>query len=160
MVAYVAVALIDAGEPAETVHCKTYDIVAASLPPDRFAELTQSSAYREAVAADAARFAAQLPFYEVKPVYPAMMSLLYRAGMNLVTASVVISAGSHAGICLLLYLWIAAGCSPPERQSRRPPFCRVRSLLTPRPFCSRRKANPGMSSSPSGARPLVEREMC
>ena len=112
MVAYVAVALIDAGEPAETVHRKTYDIVAAALPPDRFAELTQSNAYREAVAADAARFAAQLPFYTVKPVYPAVMSVLYRAGMNPVTASVAVSAAGYAGICLLLYVWTARWLRP------------------------------------------------
>jgi hypothetical protein len=112
MVAYVAVALIDAGEPAETVHRKTYDIVAASLPPDRFAELTQSNARRVAVAADAARFAAQLPFYTVKPVYPAVMSLLYRAGMYPVTASVAVSAAGYAGICLLLYVWTARWLRP------------------------------------------------
>jgi hypothetical protein len=112
MVAYVAVALIDAGEPAETVHRKTYDIVAASLPPDNFAELTQQGTYRRAVAADAALFAAQLPFYSVKPVYPAVMSLLYRAGMNPVTASVAISAAGYAGICVLLYLWTARWLRP------------------------------------------------
>ena len=51
------------------------------------------------VANDLKIFADQLPFYTVKPVYPALMSLLYRVGVNPVTASIAISATAYAAIC-------------------------------------------------------------
>ena len=40
------------------------------------------------VAHDSKIFADQLPFYTVKPVYPALMSLFVRAGVNPVTATI------------------------------------------------------------------------
>ncbi len=107
MIAYVAVALEDAGEPAEDVHRHTYAIVESMVPPDRYKDLTDASDYRRMVAGDAARFAEQLPFYAVKPAYPGLISLLYRFGINPVSGSLVVSAASYAGICILLYLWMS-----------------------------------------------------
>jgi hypothetical protein len=112
MVAYVAVALIDQGEPVDRVHDETYAIVENAVPSATYADLTASSEYRRIVAGDAARFVEQLPFYSVKPVYPWLMSLLHRAGIGLVAASVALSAAAYAGICLLLYAWIARRMRP------------------------------------------------
>jgi hypothetical protein len=112
MIAYIAVALVDAGEPAATVHDKTYDIVKTHIPKEHFATLTEQGDYRKLVAADAARFQDQLPFYSVKPVYPALMSILNRLGVDLVTASVAISAAAYAGIFFLLYIWISRWLRP------------------------------------------------
>lgn len=112
MVAYVAVALLDEGVPADRVHEMTYDVVKEAVPQAAYADLTERNDYCRLVAGDAARFAEQLPFYTVKPVYPFLMSLLHRAGVGLVAASVAISAAAYAGICLLLYLWVARWLRP------------------------------------------------
>jgi len=118
LVPYVAVALIDAGEPSDGVREKTYAIVKQSVPPEAFEFLSGGSEYKKppynlgpdyryTVAHDSKIFADQLPFYTVKPVYPALIALLYKAGVNPVTASIAISAAAYAAICLLLYIWIS-----------------------------------------------------
>ena len=120
MLAYMAVALSDAGAPADTVHEKTYSIVRASLPPDQVRYLTEGGIspgenvpeYRKKVANDPVAFAAQLPFYSVKPTYPALMSVLYSLGVNLVTSGILISATAYVGLCLLLYLWFSQWLKP------------------------------------------------
>ena len=68
--------------------------------------------YRYMVAHDLKIFADQLPFYTVKPVYPALMSLFVRAGVNPVTATMIISGAAYAAICLLLYVWISRWINP------------------------------------------------
>ena len=57
-------------------------------------------------------FANQLPFYTVKPVYPALMSLFVRAEINPVTATMIISGAAYAAICFLLYVWISRWLNP------------------------------------------------
>lgn len=112
MVAYVAVALLDEGTAADRVHDVTYDLAKQAEPAAAYADLTDGNDYRRLVAGDAARFAEQLPFYTVKPVYPWLMSLLHRAGIELVAASVAIAAAAYAGISLLLYIWLVRWLKP------------------------------------------------
>jgi len=89
MIAYIAVALMDIGVPAATVHQKTYDAL-MDVPEKARKPLLESGEYRINVAKDPLKFRAQLPFYSVKPLYPALMSILYRAGIGLVTASIIV----------------------------------------------------------------------
>ena len=123
MIPYVAIALLDAGQPADTLREKTYDIVKKSTPIERHEFLLGGSNYnkdtyirgadyRYMVARDLKIFADQLPFYTVKPVYPALMSLFVRAGVNPVTATMIISGAAYAAICFLLYVWISQWLIP------------------------------------------------
>ena len=123
MIPYVAIALLDAGQPADTLREKTYDIIKESTPVERHEFLLGGSNYKKdtyirgadyryMVARDSKIFANQLPFYTVKPVYPALMSLFVRAGVNPVTATMVISGAAYAAICLLLYVWISRWLNP------------------------------------------------
>jgi len=123
MIPYVAVALLDAGQPADSLRETTYDIIKNSTAAEAHEFLLGGSKYKKdtynrgadyryMVANDSNIFADQLPFYTVKPVYPALMSVLYRVGVNPVRASIAISATAYAAICLLLYVWISQWLNP------------------------------------------------
>src|SRR4029078_5808814 len=123
IIPYVAVALRDAGHPADTLRQQTYEIMERSSPREAHEFLfggsiykkdtyNRGADYRYMVANDSKIFADQLPLYTVKPVYPALMSLLYRVGVNPVRASIAISATAYAAICLLLYVWISQWLNP------------------------------------------------
>jgi len=123
MIPYVAIALLDAGQPADTLREKTYEIIKNSTAEEAHEFLfggskykkdayNRGADYRYMVANDSKIFSDQLPFYTVKPVYPALMSLLYRIGLDPVRASIAISATAYAAICLLLYVWITQWLNP------------------------------------------------
>jgi hypothetical protein len=75
MVAYIAVALIDSGQPADTAYRASHEAIARSVPP-AVAELLKDTRNEHLIAADETRFAALLPFFTVKPVYPARLAFL------------------------------------------------------------------------------------
>ena len=123
MIPYVAIALLDAGHPADSLRQKTYEIMERGSPVSAHEFLFGGSEYKKdtynrgadfryMVAHDSKIFADILPFYVVKPVYPALMSLLVRAGVSPVTATMIISGASYAAICLLLYVWISRWINP------------------------------------------------
>lgn len=106
MVAYVAVALINSGQPADTAYRATYEAIGRSVPP-AIVERLKDTRNEHLIAADETRFAALLPFFTVKPAYPALIAVLHGMGVDLVAASVAVSAASYALICFLLYVWIS-----------------------------------------------------
>jgi len=123
LIPYVAVALLDAGQPADSVRQKTYEIIERSTPPDSHEFLFGGSEYKQdtynrgadyryMVAHDSKIFADQLPLYTVKPAYPALMSLLVRARVNPVTAAYLISGVAYAAICFLFYVWFSRWLNP------------------------------------------------
>src|SRR5262245_4527761 len=123
IIPYVAVALLDAGQHADGLRQKTYEIIERSTPSEAHEFLLGSeykkdthnrgADYRYTVARDSKVFADQLPLYTVKPAYPALMSLLVRFGANPVTATMVVSGAGYAAICFLLYVWISRWINPP-----------------------------------------------
>jgi hypothetical protein len=106
MLGYIAVALADAGTPPSKIHDMTYASL-DSVPKQARDELIEDGGYRSHVAHDAERFMDQLPFYSAKPLYPWLISLLYRAGVQLPTATVTVSTVSCALILILLFLWFS-----------------------------------------------------
>ena len=115
IIPYVAVALRDAGHPADTLRQQTYEIMERSSPREAHEFLfggsefkkdtyNRETDYRYMVANISKIFADQLPLYTVKPAYPALMSLLVRAGLDPVTATMVVSGAAYAAICLSLCL--------------------------------------------------------
>lgn len=106
MLGYIAVALVDAGTPTSKIHDMTYASM-NSIPKRARDALIEDGGYRSHVARDAERFMDELPFYSVKPLYPWLISLLYRAGAQLPMATVIVSAISYALIPILLFLWFS-----------------------------------------------------
>ena len=114
--AYVAVALRDAGMPADQIHSTTYKIMQDFLPPAYWDLLIGHGSvdpeYRQAVAANASAFSAQLPFYSVKPVYPALMAALYVAGAGMIASAMVITSAAYFGFGVLVYVWFRRWMPP------------------------------------------------
>jgi hypothetical protein len=116
MIAYMAIALRDAGTPVARIHDEAYAALDASLPQDQLDELRGRGSvdpeFRQAVAADSDSFQAQLPFFSVKPVYPALMAVLHGAGLGLIASGLAVSAAAYFGIGMLLYVWFARWMTP------------------------------------------------
>jgi hypothetical protein len=112
MIAYMAVALIDEGASAAAAHDEVYKVAAETVPATAFRNLTQSTPHLILDYRDPDRFAMVLPFYTVKPLYPALMALLHKAGVNLVAASLVVTATFYVATCLLLFFWISRWVGP------------------------------------------------
>lgn len=122
--AYVAIALEHAGIPRDQLHAVTfglfhdyapqgaYDAMTGNLTEGALAASTGTTAlgdlaFREEMANSSDKFLAQLPFFEVKPVYPALMTILYEFGINPITAGMIISVAAFFGIGMVLFFWFA-----------------------------------------------------
>jgi len=119
MFPYMTIALMDSGESLEVAHHHVYEAVRARVPPAVFHELTDKFSidksdriYRAQAALDPAKFAETLPFYAVKPVYPALIAGLYEAGVDLVIAPRILAGLGYLLSCLLIYIWIQKWMAP------------------------------------------------
>lgn len=121
LIAYVAAAKrIETSDPAE-IHRFVYEELRQSVPPDVYAERVSGNEYQAAVAADPETLAEQLRFYRFRPVYAWAVYLFYRAGVDMVFASHLVSGLSvFLGICLLYLL---------GRRRLAPPFLYTLPIL-------------------------------
>ena len=114
--AYVAVALRDAGMPADQIHSATFKIMQDFLPPAYWDLLTGHGGvdpeFRQAVATNANAFMAQLPFFSVKPVYPVLMAALYKVGAGMITSAMAIVSAAYFGFGVLVYVWFRRWMPP------------------------------------------------
>jgi hypothetical protein len=106
MLAYVGVAKIMQGETVSEAHAHTYAEARATLPDSVYSLLATSDAYRATVAADTQSFREQLPFYTVKPAYPALIAVFESQGINGIQASVLISRLSVALLSVVCCIWL------------------------------------------------------
>ena len=99
IIGYVGVAYSFVEDKAELVHTKTYSEIKENVPSSQYSLLigqgSGSKLYKSAVARNPENFVQQLPFYSVKPLYPTLMLLLKWLGIDLVSASVLISQTSY-----------------------------------------------------------------
>ncbi len=114
MLPYMAIALMDAGDTIDAAHHKVYDAIQVDTPAATYDELTTGKVktteyaprYRRDATFNFNKFAASLPFYAVKPVYPALISLLYLRGVDLVVAAGIIAGIGYLASCLVVYVWL------------------------------------------------------
>jgi hypothetical protein len=129
VVGYVASAKSFDGSDAAALQAFTYAELRGVLPPDLYEDIARAknigtgrgAAYRHAVSSDAAAFAEQLPYYQIRPLYTGLIYLLYRTGVDIEFATHAISGIGVAAGLLLLYLLAGARLSPPFA-SLLPPF--------------------------------------
>jgi hypothetical protein len=114
MLPYMAIALTDTGETIETAHDRVYDMIRNEVTPATYEDLTLNfdPQYRQSAAVDAHKFAESLPFYTVKPLYPALLSLLYLAGVDLTSAPGLLSGFGYVMSCLVVFAWIGRWLQP------------------------------------------------
>lgn len=129
MIAYIAVTLEMTGTPSDQLHDKAYSIVKDRIPPAAYDSLTgkvtpesiaatskttvlADSEFRQSVASDSGKFAQQLPFFSVKPVYPALMAIPYLLGTNPIEGGLIVSALAFFGIGMVFYCWFRPWMPP------------------------------------------------
>ena len=115
LIDYVGAALADTGLAGDELHARTYAVLRETLPADDYRLLTENSPYLHDMAADAESFRQNLPFFLVKPLYPSLMSVLARLGVDLPSAALVISIAAGALLGLVTYVWLAAYAPVPYR---------------------------------------------
>lgn len=115
LVVYVGAAVSYEGGDAATIHKATWDEIRQRVSPEKYALLSGESighGFRIAVANDPESFIQQIPLAAVKPLYPVLMYAVGQFGVNLLTASVLISASAYCLIGLLCFIWLRKHYSP------------------------------------------------
>jgi hypothetical protein len=127
--AYVAIALEYEGTPREQVHERTFaifqdhapkgamDALTGNLTQEALASVTGTTAigdfdFRKELATNSDKFLAQLPFFAIKPMYPALMALVNLFGVDLITSGMIISVLAYVGIGMVFYLWFVEWMPP------------------------------------------------
>jgi hypothetical protein len=113
LIAYMGVVNTQVEQTPEAAHAVTFAELRERLPPAHYNGLTGQNtrapgfpAFKSAISTNPDYFAQQLPFYSVKPLYPMLMYLLSRLGMDLVTASVFISKAAYLLLGAVLFYWL------------------------------------------------------
>jgi hypothetical protein len=105
---YTALALATSSDPV-SLQAEAYRAVDSQVP-EQVARLLTSSGpdpdYRRDMATNPWHFAEQLPFYSVKPLYVLALTGLHRAGLRILMATRLLSAGSFAVLGIILFLWL------------------------------------------------------
>jgi hypothetical protein len=86
------------------IHKNTFDALKNKVDAKTYIQLTTGSEYREAMATCAKCFMEQLPFYRIKALYVLMVYVLYKTGVNVVSATVLVSAISYILINLICFI--------------------------------------------------------
>jgi hypothetical protein len=110
---YVAVAKSYVIDSPVDLHRETYALAEARVPPAAYRNLTTADPpYRATMARDPESFGQVLPFYRVKPLYPFLLHVFDRAGVDPVLAGVWLSRLAYVAIALLLGWWCARRLPP------------------------------------------------
>jgi hypothetical protein len=89
----------------KAIHSFTFEQLRISVSEAKYNELTAKDYYRKTISLDPTAFAEQLPFYQIRPVYTACIYLLYKAGINIVYATHLISGVAvFIGTMFLYYM--------------------------------------------------------
>ncbi len=105
MIAYAACARSFQVHDREVLHATTYAELERSVPADTYRVLT-SGPYRQTVSEDAEAFAQQLPFYQIRILYNALVFLLATTGVSVFLATHLVSAlAAIAGLWVVLLVF-------------------------------------------------------
>lgn len=111
LVPYVACALEGRFSDSEDLRAATFAEVRRGVPLSRFRVLTTGGYFGD-VFHDPEALEEQLPFYRIKPAYVMLLRLVARAGMPLVTATLVVSVAASALFALLVLYWLRRHFAP------------------------------------------------
>ncbi len=144
IVDYVATAYSWQGLSGQALSDATYGDLRAYLTPVQDNDVTGAgdpsvsrNAYLHTMATDPVSLQQQIPFYAVKPLYPALMLALHAVGVPLPLSTVLISVLAYAGLGLLVFAWMARRRGPLAALAlaglivASPPFAVLASLSTP-----------------------------
>lgn len=110
MVPYIGVAQSYISADKKEIHRNTYDQIQKNLSKEQFNQIIGADQptpnYRSLVYENKEYFSQQLPFYSVKPLYPALILALKSIGVNFVSASVWVSRISFLLCMLVILIWL------------------------------------------------------
>lgn len=105
-VLYAAAARQFLGENPHDVHLQTYRDLERVAPQDARYAIARGSEYRTTLSTDVAALRIQLPFYENKPLYVAIVAALVAAGANSIKATFWVSAVAYGAFAAALLISI------------------------------------------------------
>lgn len=109
LLSYIGTALHFSGLAEDQLHNLTYGAVETHAPKKLFHSLVAGSpdaAWKEALYRDPALFKQTIPYFAVKPFYPALILLLHRLGVGLVEATLTLSITGYLATSAILLLWL------------------------------------------------------
>lgn len=107
IIPYNVLALIWDGQTIQEAHAAIYGALREAAPPTQMRLLAPPTyPFRWEASTSPEMFAQQLPFYGVKPLYPAAIWLLYQTGMSPLLASAVVSGAFYVGCIVVAVLWL------------------------------------------------------
>jgi hypothetical protein len=102
MIGYIASAKSFETNDIDLLHQFTYDQLRNSVPAAAYEELVKGK-FRNAISTDVTAFSEQLPFYQIRPLYNFTVYMLYKAGVNIVSATHIVSGSFMVLVIVLLY---------------------------------------------------------
>ncbi len=105
MIPYVAVVFSLEQPDEQAVHTITYEQIRQSIPSQTYTTLL-STDYEIEMEANYRYFSQQLPFYQIRPLYTTLIYLVYKTGINIVTAIVIISVLSSIFMSIIILRWL------------------------------------------------------
>jgi hypothetical protein len=105
LIDYVALALEWVEDDPEVVHRRTYEILAAELPPAVFADLSAGDEYRRAIRDDWRLFDANLGFHRGRYLYSLAVLAAHQVGVPLTSATWLVNQVCWAAAAVVILLW-------------------------------------------------------
>jgi hypothetical protein len=104
MIGYIGAAKSFENQDIAATHTFTYDQIEKRVPGNIFWDMTHGdNMYREAVYSDPTAFSEQLPYYKIRVIYTELLYLLHKSGIDMITASHLISGLSVSVAMMILY---------------------------------------------------------
>ena len=113
MLAYVGLALRIGGATSEQAHRLTFEQARVHVPAAEYYKLVVGPPNKRLIARSPEEFGRHLPFYDIKPAYPALIALLAAAGVNPIDATGFVSMAAFAGLAAVLLRWLCAFMAAP-----------------------------------------------
>ncbi len=105
IIPYVAVVLSLEQSDKKTLHTMTYEQIRQSVPAQDYANNT-ATPYQKEMESNYEYFSQQLPFYQIRPLYTSLIYLVYKTGINIVTAIIIISILSSIFMSIIILRWL------------------------------------------------------
>jgi len=91
-------------DPAE-IHEASLADIRSFFDPAVYDRMVTENDYMKVVASDPAAMAQQIPFYSVKPLFPALLLVANQLGAPIGTTAILIAIVSYAALSMLVFFW-------------------------------------------------------
>lgn len=111
MIGYISAAKSFEETNIDSLHSFTYREVRNLIPENVYESLTMGK-YSLAISKDVSAFKEQLPFYQIRPVYNFTVYIFYKAGINIASATHIVSGIFMLFSVFMLYIFSRTFLNP------------------------------------------------